>query len=117
MAWEVQTVAGQPVLLAAADGPLLSQANDAIGEAYSTGAGVVAIPASRLDPEFFRLASGVAGEMLQKFVNYGIRPVILGDISAHLAASNALRDFVRESNRGTSVWFLDNLAALELKLA
>jgi hypothetical protein len=117
MTWEVQTIAGQPVLLATAQGASLSHAGDALSEAFSVSARVVVIPATRLDPEFFRLASGMAGEMLQKFVNYGIRPVILGDISAHLAASNALRDFVRESNRGTSVWFLADLAALELKLA
>jgi hypothetical protein len=117
MTWTVQTIAGQPVLVAFAEGPPLSHAQDAIGEAFSVGARIVAIPAERLDPEFFRLASGMAGEMLQKFVNYGMRPVILGDITDHLAASNALRDFVRESNRGTSVWFLPELAALEFKLA
>jgi hypothetical protein len=117
MTWELQTIAGQPVLVAAAEGAPLSHAGDALSEAFSVGAGIVAIPAARLDVEFFRLSSGMAGEMLQRFVNYGIRPVILGDISAQLAASNALRDFVRESNRGASVWFLPDLKALELKLA
>ena len=41
----------------------------------------------------------------------------MGDVSAAVAASDPLRDFVRESNRGATVWFVDDLAALEARLA
>ena len=34
---------------------------------------------------------------------------IVGDISRFMATSDALRDFVRESNRGTQVWFLPDV--------
>jgi hypothetical protein len=114
---EVIQIAGQTVLLVGARGQPIALATDLIGEAFSAGAQVVAIPAARLDPEFFRLASGIAGEMLQKFVNYGIRPVIVGDVAGHVAASNALADFIRESNRGSSVWFVPDMAALETRLS
>jgi hypothetical protein len=41
---------------------------------------------------------------------------IVGDISTHLEASSALRDFVFESNRGEHVWFVTDLAELEKRL-
>jgi hypothetical protein len=42
---------------------------------------------------------------------------VVGDISRHVAASNALRDFVYESNRGRHLWFVDSLDELERRLA
>ena len=33
------------------------------------------------------LRTGVAGEMLQKFINYGVKLAILGDVSDYAAAS------------------------------
>lgn len=98
------------------DGPPISTANDVIGDAWSEEATLIAIPVARLDPAFFDLRSLVAGEFLQKIVNYRLRVAILGDISAFVAESGALRDFVWESNRGTQVWFLDDEAALLARL-
>ena len=89
-----------------ADGPLLSTGADALGLIYGDAADWVAVPATRLDPAFFDLKSGVAGEFVQKFVNYRQRLAIVGDIGERLAESNALRDFVRESNRGRQLWFV-----------
>ncbi|GIJ47080.1 hypothetical protein Val02_39660 [Virgisporangium aliadipatigenens] len=95
-----------------ADGPVIDNALDVIGDAFGTGAETVVIPVERLDPAFFDLRTGIAGEMFQKFVNYRLRLVILGDVGAHVAASNAFRDLVRESNRGRHVWFVANRAEL-----
>jgi len=97
------------------DGPLISRESDAldiIGEAFGQGAELVVIPAERLAPEFFRLSTGLAGAMLQKFTNYQMRVAIVGDISGYLEKSAPLRDFVRESNRGTQVRFLSSDAEL-----
>jgi Domain of unknown function (DUF4180) len=107
------------VLLVAAEGDLLGVrgATDLIGEALGAGARVVAIPAARLDPAFFDLKSGVAGEITQKFVNYGLKLVILGEVSAHVARSEALAAWVRECNRGGHIWFLADRAALAARLA
>ena len=88
-----------------------------IGETYGSKADLLAIPVERLAPEFFRLSSGVAGEVLQKFVTYGCRVAIVGDIDAHVAPSSALRDFVHESNAGRHVWFVRDRAALDARLA
>jgi hypothetical protein len=109
---------GVPVLVCAADGPTVATPQDAldlIGAAFA-GAEVVAVPVSRLDEQFFRLRSGLAGEVMQKFVNYRIRLAIVGDISAQVAASTALRDLVYESNLGKQIWFVPDLDALDAKL-
>jgi hypothetical protein len=101
------------------EGPLIAtdrDATDIIGEAFSVEANLVVIPVSRLSPEFFQLRSGIAGNIVQKFVNYRLRLAIIGDITAEVEASTALRDFVYESNRGKQLWFLPTAADLEDRL-
>ena len=113
-------IAGHAVWLCAADGPPLvgeRSATDLIGDAMGAGARVVVIPVSRLGPSFLTLSTRIAGEVIQKFVNYGFQVAFLGDVSDAVAASDALRDFIRESNRGRHVWFVADLAALEARLA
>ena len=87
---------------------------DLIGEAQ--GADFIAIATERLDADFFRLRTGVAGQMLQKFMTYGRRVAIVGDISRHIEESTAFRDFVIESNRGDHVWFVGSVAELERRV-
>ncbi len=82
-----------------------------------SGARMVVIPVSRLGPGFLTLSTRIAGEVVQKFVNYGFHMVFVCDVSAAVADSDALRDFIRESNRGRHVWFVEDFAALEAKLA
>ena len=106
---------GVPVLVCDAEGAPIAGPQDAldlIGAAYA-GADVVAIPAGRLDDNNYRLSTGVAGEIMQKFVNYRVRLAVVGDISAHVAASGALRDLVYESNKGNQVWFVNDLQELD----
>ena len=45
------------------------------------------MPATRFDGAFFNLRTGLAGEIMQKFVNYHLRLVIIGDLSGHLEAA------------------------------
>ncbi|HEY3951396.1 DUF4180 domain-containing protein [Phenylobacterium sp.] len=117
----IRDIAGVKVLLCPDEGPCLAEYANLtvlIGELFGAGGvALVAIPLSRLGPDFLRLSSGVAGEVLQKLVNYRFQVAILGDTAQAQAASGPLRDFVRESNRGRTVWFADDLAALEARLA
>ena len=85
---------------------------DLIGEAHRHQADLVVIPAERLSDDFFRLKTGVAGEIVQKFVTYGVRLAILGDLSRYLNESSSFRDFVRESNQGSALWFVTNAEEL-----
>ncbi|MFU8854605.1 DUF4180 domain-containing protein [Micromonospora sp. SL1-18] len=115
----IQERAGVPVLVCDPAGPPVAtteQALDLIGAAFA-GAEVVAVPAGRLDPSFFTLGTRFAGEVMQKFVSYRLRLVVVGDISAHLAASSALRALVAESNRHDHVWFVPDLASLDARLS
>jgi hypothetical protein len=104
----------------AADGPPPRTARDVtaiITEVWASKAQMIAIPAERLGDEFFDLSTRIAGEVLQKFVQYRVRVAIIGDISRYVAASNALRDFVYESNRGRQVWFATTQEELAERLA
>jgi hypothetical protein len=117
---EVRNIGGRPVYVCAGEGPSLAQDHELsglIGELFGADATVVAIPLARLGPDFLRLGTGVAGAVLQKLVNYRFQIAVLGDVSTAVAGSEPLGDFVRESNRGTTVWFVEDLAALEAKLA
>ena len=114
---EIEMIGSRRAIFFDGAGPQLATARDAddlVGEALSLQAELVVIPVERLSPDFLRLSSGLAGEVLQKFVNYGLSVAILGDVSA-AAKSAPLRDFVRESNRGRWVWFVEHRAVLEAK--
>jgi hypothetical protein len=119
MSGRVETVAGVRVLVFGPEGGPVRTDRDAvdlIGDAIGEDVIWVAVPVERLGEDFFRLSTRIAGEVIQKFVNYQRRLVVVGDISRHLEASKPLRDFVYESNRGRHVWFVDSLGDLEDRL-
>ncbi|MFI5827897.1 DUF4180 domain-containing protein [Streptomyces sp. NPDC051578] len=111
---------GVPVLVCDAEGARIATVQDAldhlIGVAFQ-GADMVAVPTVRFDDGFFDLRTGLAGAVMQKFVDYRLRLVVVGDLSPHLRSGTALRDMVREANRGRHVWFVPDLAALAARLA
>ena len=65
---------------------------------YETGGSRLAIDKRVLGEDFFILSTGVAGEILQKFVNYHVKAAFYGDYSRY--TSKPLRDFIYESNNG-----------------
>lgn len=71
---------------------------------YETGCSAVLLPKQALSEDFFHLSTGLAGEVLQKFVNYQMKLAIVGDFSAY--PSQNLKDFIYESNQGNTVCFL-----------
>lgn len=99
------------------EGPLLgteADALDILGETYGTEASVIVIPLARLLPDFLQLRTGMAGAFIQKLQNYGCRLVVLGDISADVAGSEALAAFVVETNRvGHHMFAPDRQAMLQ----
>lgn len=56
--------------------------------------------------DFFTLSTGLAGDVLQKFVNYEKKLAIIGDFSIYDSAS--LKAFIYESNRGNQIFFVAN---------
>ncbi len=89
---------------------------DLIGDAMSEDVRTVAIPADRVGNDFFRLRTGVAGEVLQKLVNYQMKLAVIGDVSKWVAESNAFRDLLIELERGTDVFFVADETALAERL-
>ncbi len=71
---------------------------------YETGCDCIAVPKSAVAEDFFVLSTGIAGEILQKFVNYHVKLAIFGDFSRY--TSKPLRDFIYESNNGSHVFFV-----------
>lgn len=63
----------------------------------------IAIDKKAVAEDFFILSTGLAGDILQKFVNYGVRLAIFGDFSRY--TSKPLKDFIYESNHGEHVFF------------
>lgn len=58
-------------------------------------------------PAFFDLKTGIAGEILQKFSNYRVRLVIVGEFIQYPGQS--IKDFIFESNKGKQINFLDSV--------
>ena len=63
----------------------------------------IVIGKKQLEEDFFILSSGIAGDILQKYINYGGRIAIYGDYSRY--TSKPLHDFIYESNQGHDVFF------------
>lgn len=62
------------------------------------------LPKSCITEPFFNLSTGLAGEILQKYMNYGVKMAIVGDFTGY--TSKPLHDFIYESNNGTSFFFV-----------
>ncbi len=71
---------------------------------YETGAERIVIPKEVICENFFILSTGLAGEILQKFMNYHIKAAIYGDYSKY--TSKPLKDFIYESNHGNDFFFV-----------
>ncbi len=71
---------------------------------YETGAEKIVINKSAVCDEFFILSSGMAGEILQKFINYHVKIAVYGDYSQY--TSKPLKDFIYESNNGNDFFFV-----------
>jgi hypothetical protein len=115
---QVELIHETPVLVFASEGPALDvgAVNDFLSEAWSADATWAAVPLDRLGDGFLDLSTRIAGEVIQKFTNYRVGVAFVGDIAPWTGASKSLRDFVYESNRGQSVWFVRDMAELATRL-
>ena len=75
-----------------------------IVDIYYQGFDRIVLNEKNVTPEFFDLKTGLAGEVLQKFINYKMRLIIVGDFSKYPGQS--LKDFIYESNKGKHINFL-----------
>lgn len=74
--------------------------------AYETGENKFIISKDNLTEEFFHLGNKIAGNILQKLINYKMKLSIIGDFSNH--ESNALNAFIYECNQGNDIFFVES---------
>lgn len=71
---------------------------------YEANTKNIVIDKKLITEDFFILSRGLAGEILQKYINYGGRIAIYGDYSHY--TSKPLKDFIYESNKGRDIFFV-----------
>lgn len=74
---------------------------------YESGCTNIAVNKEAVIEDFFVLSTRLAGEILQKFINYGVRFAIYGDFSKY--TSKPLKDLMYESNKGKNIYFQPNM--------
>jgi hypothetical protein len=82
---------------------------------YETGCDCIAISKPSVVEAFFVLSTGIAGEILQKFVTYRVKLAIIGDFSRY--TSKPLKDFIYESNSGSHIFFVGSEEEAVAKLS
>jgi hypothetical protein len=105
-------IGGTKAYVLAPEGPKVSTEQDAvdiIGQLWGQPVTLVVIPVERFADGVFDLRTTLLGYFTQKFIGYGKSLAVVGDLGEHLAVSEPLRAYVRESNRGRRIWFLDDL--------
>jgi uncharacterized protein YdaL len=75
----------------------------------------IVLPKAAVCEDFFKLSTGIAGDILQKFINYYAKLAIVSDFSVY--TSKPLRDFMYESNNGKDVFFVSSMEEAIEKLA
>ena len=93
-----------------AEGLVLTSVEDGLsllGDLCYQGFDKIILYEENIAPEFFDLKTKLAGEMLQKFVQYRMPLAVVGDFSKY--TSKSLRDFIYECNQGRQVNFVTEL--------
>ena len=81
---------------------------DLLGNLYYQGFDKIIIHEKNITPEFFDLKTKIAGEILQKFAQYQMPLIIVGDFSKY--KSKSLNDFIFESNKSQQINFINDLS-------
>lgn len=107
---KIETITENGVLIALPEGEgtritdVSSALDLAVTVKYETGAQRIVLAKKQLGEDFFILSSGLAGEILQKMINYQVKLAIWGDFSRY--TSKPLHDFMYESNQGRDFFFV-----------
>lgn len=99
---------GKDIAVISSDVPVITDAQSSLDLAmtvkYETGAARLVLDKSLVCEDFFILSTRLAGEILQKFINYHVKAAIFGDFSHY--TSKPLHDFIYESNQGKDFFFV-----------
>ncbi len=88
---------------------------DIMANAQYQGASHIMVYQKQLNPDFFDLKTGLAGDILQKFSNYQMKLLIIADFTKF--KSKSLTAFIAETNRAKQVAFVTHKEAALEKIA
>ena len=74
---------------------------------YETSDHYIVINKEALAEDFFVLSTKVAGDVLQKMINYRFKLAVVGDFTGY--TSKSLNDFIYESNKGKDIFFVSTV--------
>lgn len=116
---EINNSPGGPTAIVNAQSPLITDVATALdflmSTEYAHGTRKIALNKEAISEDFFELRTGLAGEIMQKLVNYRFCLAVYGDFSGY--TSKALQDFIYESNQGQVAFFVPDLDTALIKLA
>ncbi len=81
---------------------------DLLGNLYYQGFDKIIIHQKNITPDFFDLKTKIAGDILQKFVQYQMPLIIVGDFSEY--NNKSLNDFIFECNKSKQINFIKDLS-------
>lgn len=116
---EIIKIKGISIAVIHSDTPVITDAQSALdlmaSLRYNDECDRIAVSKQAVTEDFFKLSTGVAGEILQKFINYSMKIAIIGDFSEY--KSKPLKDFIHECNCGNDIFFVSDEQTALNKLA
>ena len=100
------TINDERILELEDNGIIQKDAQDLLDIIGSYSVRTIILKKESIIPDFFDLKTKVAGEILQKASNYGLKIGIIGDFKS--IKSKSLRDFIYESNKTKQVIFKES---------
>lgn len=89
------------------DDVIINNAQDALDllvtVQYNYDCDKIIINKKNITEDFFDLKNGIAGEIMQKYINYGVALAIVGDFEQY--TSKSLKSLIYESNKGNKILF------------
>ena len=88
---------GMDIAVVSSDGKVIVDTQSALDLAmtvkYETGAERIVIDKAVICGDFFILSTGMAGEILQKFMNYHVKVAVFGDYSHYTRKASLRKSF------------------------
>lgn len=110
---------GAVIAVVVSEEPVITDANSAreiiaqVSNEFDTNR--IVIGRDAIDAGFYELPTGLAGDILQQFMDYDTKLAIYGDFDIY--GSNALAEFIREANEGDHLFFAESREAAIVRLA
>lgn len=84
---------------------------DLIAACFENEAHLLMLDAEVLSDDFYKLRTGLAGMVLQKFINYRVKVAVI--ITGEMEIKGKFRELLVESNKGNDFRVFDNITEAE----